>query len=304
MKNLKIAKIITYILVIVILAYYGLNFYISEKKNYNKYNDYTRGSTVQLCTFYKDFGMQFEIIRTAEAVVKGEKITQGELIYDFKNYDIIPILNYINEIEENQDLVDSFSKIMEFFADYNYLSHRLSEEVFENYGKNKDYYEIVDDSYVYKVKKKVIKKEQITKIYNEYLLSKNYSNALDNFISKLYEKTEINTKYSVKSLKEEILSNYKTFYNKYKDYILQVISADLNDFATYAINEYYEFDVAGNLLKLKKEPTTEELKLFFRFKELDRVYNSISKYFSHSYILDLNDVFEQLKQKNYPKLYM
>ena len=97
---------------------------------------------------------------------------------------------------------------------------------------------------------------------------------------------------------------YKIFYYGNEKEILEVITEDLENFIKYIYTYYIYLDTSNNdNLVLLKEIATEPIELEFNLTVADRIYNSVSKYYKYSYKLDINDVWEQLEKKGYPKIY-
>lgn len=303
-KNKNSNYLIGLILIIALLCSFFLkNYIMNEIEQYRLYNDYTRASRVMTLSFNKNFDIQFNNIRFIQSSNFDEKISKGELIYDFANYNIIPILSYMKEPSENDTLVTSFSSLTDFIAYFNVATIRDREKIFK-VQKNGHYYIYENNKYIYKVEKKVISKETFNNLYNEYLSSINQSSVLDNFINRLFNVTDINRKYSYKVLTNEIKNNYLDFYNENSEIILNVIGKDIENFVDY-LNTMIEVDKIGNNPPvLKREFNTETINLKFTFSKLDRIYNRVSKYYKYSYQLDISDVWKQLKDLGYPKLYM
>lgn len=291
------------VLIIIILCIFFSKKYISSEINqYKIYNDYTRANQVMTLSFNKNLDIQFNNIRLIQSSNYDKKITRGELIFDFANYNIIPILDYMREPSENELLIKSFSSFTDFLSNYNMAEIGNRENILK---KNEDgyYYTYSDNKYIYCVEKQVISKEAFNKLYNQYLHTINQSTVSSNFIGKLFEVADINSKYSYNSLSNNIKNDYSKFYEENKDIILKVISDDLNGFVDY-LNTLIEVDNVGNIPPvLKSKFDTETLKLEFSFTKLDRIYVPSSKYYKYSYQLDISDVWKQLKEYGYPMIY-
>ena len=188
-------------------------------------------------------------------------------------------------------------------SDYYFATIGRSENIFVRQS-NGYYYTYDNEIYTYYVKMNVLGKKGLNSVYEEYLDSKNYKSVEENFLKNLYSLKVIKNEYGYDEMKNLISNNYEEFYSRNKKEILEVISSDLESFNKFLYTNYIKIDENSNdAVILLKEIETEPLELTFDFKVFDRVYSSISKYYSHNYILDINDVWEQLDEKGYPKLY-
>lgn len=301
LKN-NLFKIALISVILIIFLFYLSSYYKKEKNEYISYNDFTRADIVMTLTYNKNF--QFYTTRYVQSMNIDKKVSKGDLIYDFAQYKFIPILNYLNSSTENEDLIENFSKFLSFLSDYNFLTIGLRENILVRQSNGK-YYTIEEDIYRYYVKMNVIGKEGLNTAYNEYLKNKGYKSVDENFIEKLYRLDVIKKEYSYNELIKEISENYDDFYNRNDDEILKVITLDLKEFNQYLYTYYIYLgeDQGNTTIKLLKEIRTEPIELTFDFKVYDRIYSSIDKHYSHTYILDINDVWEQLEKKGYPKIY-
>lgn len=291
------------IFIIVLLCIFFAKNYISNEINqYKLYNDYTRANQVMTLSFNKNFDIQFTNIRLIQSSNYDKKISRGDLIYDFAYYDMIPILNYLEEPSEDESLINSFSLFTEFLANFNMATIGNRENIFKK-GDNGSYYIYKDNKYIYRVEKQIISKETFNKLYKQYLHTINQSTTLNNFINKIYKEKEINSKYSYKLLNNKVKNDYTKFYEENKEIIIRVISSDLKEFVNY-LNTFIEVDKLGNNTPvLKSKIDTETLKLEFSFIKLDRIYVPYSKYYLFSYQLDISSVWKQLKELGYPMIY-
>ena len=82
-----------------------------------------RASYSIFSSYYND--LKYDSIRAAEASLKGKKTTKGELIKNFADYKIIPILNYLNETSENEDLITAFDEFAKIQNGRNGCNYRL-----------------------------------------------------------------------------------------------------------------------------------------------------------------------------------
>ena len=300
-KN-NLFKIGLMIVILIMLSFYLLSYYKKEKDEYISYNDFTRADIVMTLTYNKNF--QFYTTRYVQSLNGDKKLSKGDLIYDFAQYEFIPILNYMDNSTETDDLIEAFSNFLTFLSDYNFLTIGLRENILVRQSNGK-YYTFENDIYRYYVKMNVIGKKGLNAVYNEYLKSKDFRNVEENFVKKLYSLEIIKKEYSYNELIKEISENYKEFYSRNENEIIEVISLDLNEFNKYLYTHYIYLgeDQGNTTIKLLKEVETEPIELTFNFKVYDRIYSSIDKHYSHTYILDINDVWEQLEKKGYPKIY-
>lgn len=290
------------ILLFLILSIIFVEEYVNnEIEQYKGYNDFTRGDIVMTLSYNKDPLLQYHAIRYVQSFNTDNKVSKGDLIYDFASYEFIPILNYLNKKSENVTLINSFSKIMNFMLDFNSATIGLAENILVEQSNGK-YYVYEKGIYTYKVKKDVISKEMFEKMYSEYLASENCINVDENIAYRLFKNKNINSLYSYSEIKDNINYNYEKFYESNEDLIVIEIANDLEKFANFLYKEYLFID-SNDKRYLKKNIDTSILELSFNFTEGDRIYNAASKYYTHNYKLDINDVWEQLAEKGYPKIY-
>lgn len=294
-------KILLAIIVIIIILFYYMNYYNQESEEYRGYGDISRASVVMTLTYNKD--LYFEMLRNVQSIHNDKKYSKGDIIYDFSQYDYLPILNYLNDSEVSDELIERFTQFLGFMSDYYYATIGLSENIFVK-QPNGYYYTYDNEIYTYYTKMNVLGKKGLNTIYNEYLNSKKYESAEISFLEKLYSIKEIKKDYSYDEMKELILNNYNEFYSRNKKEILQAIALDLESFNDFLYTNYIKIDKNSNdAVILLKEIETETIELTFDFKIFDRTYSYISKYYRYKYILDIENVWDQLKEKGYPKLY-
>jgi len=295
-------KLFFVIICIIIICFYTYNYIFEEKEQYIGYNDYYRADYVMTLTYNKNF--QFYTTRQIQALNSDKKISEGELIYDYSQYNLLPMLKYLNEISENKNLIDNFTNFLKFWSDYNYLTIGLSENIFVKQSNGK-YYKKIDDIYRYYVELPVFSKKGLNKVYNEYLKMNGYTSVEDKFLKDLYKHPIISEEYTYSKYIEEVSFNYDSFYSRNKEEILDILAKDLENFNKFLYTNYIYFDENNynTKLELLKTIDTETIQLTFDFKKYERIYSSIDKHYTHSYVLDINDVWEQLEKKGYPKIY-
>ena len=303
-KENKYWLIVALIIIILICSFFIKNYVSNEVKQYKIYNDYTRGNQVMTLSFNKNLDVQYLNIRLVESTNSDKKISREDLIYDFSLYEIIPILNYLNDNNLNDSLISSFTQLTDFISNFNMATIGNRENIFITQPDG-NYYVYQNNEYKYYVEKKVITKKAFNKMYNEYLSTINEMNVTTNFINKLLNYFEIKNNYSSKSLNNKIKNDYSKFYDSNNETIQNVIASDLANFVNYLNSTYLEIDNNGNIAPTLKLPIeTENINLTFCFKKLDRIYVPSSKYYTFSYQLDIINVWNQLKNLNYPMLYI
>lgn len=302
MKKNKYLKIFIIIIILMILGYYLYTFIKQENNLYELYNDYTRADTVMTLTYNKNF--QFYTTRNIQMYNFDKKLSEGDLIYDFANYDFIPIFHYLYSSVDNDSLISEFNTFLTFLSDFNYLTIGSRENILVK-QKNGKYYIYDNGVYKYYVKVNVIGKDTLNNIYKEYLTYNKYRTVEENFISNLLTIDLIKKEYSYQDIINEINNNYDNFYKRNKSEVVNVIIKDLNKFNKYLYDNYININnINGNTtIELLKNIDTEPLELTFNFRKFDKIYSSVDKHYSYIYKLDINDVWEQLAEKGYPKIY-
>lgn len=302
MKKNKYLKIFIIIIILMILGYYLYTFIKQENNLYELYNDYTRADTVMTLTYNKNF--QFYTTRNIQMYNFDKKLSEGDLIYDFADYDFIPIFHYLHSSVDNDSLISEFNTFLTFLSDFNYLTIGSRENILVK-QKNGKYYIYDNGVYKYYVKVNVIGKDTLNNIYKEYLTYNKYRTVEENFISNLLTIDLIKKEYSYQDIINEINNNYDNFYKRNKSEVVNVIIKDLNKFNKYLYDNYININnINGNTtIELLKNIDTEPLELTFNFRKFDKIYSSVDKHYSYIYKLDINDVWEQLAEKGYPKIY-
>ena len=101
----------------------------------------------------------------------------------------------------------------------------------------------------------------------------------------------------------KINKDYLEFYQEYEELVLDGIGKDIGDFVDY-LSYIVVVDPERKIPPvLTKKLQTKTLRLDFEFTRLDRIYVPYSKYYKYSYQLNLNSIWEQLKQQEFPMLY-
>lgn len=277
------------------------NIYKSEKAEYENRNDFVRASTIMTLSYNKEFNFFYPTLRLSQSLTTEPKITEGELILDFAQSDMIPILGFLKQANESENIINAFDRLGNFISDYNLITINLRENIFVK-QQNGKYFKEEKGIYTYFTKKKVISRNGFKALYLEYLQSLNQQNVDEYFAKKLKNTKEIANNYSSNEIKT--LINNNDFYEKYENDIVNIISKDIIDFCDYISKEYFYLDDEETLSpSLKKAIDSEEISINFKMKKHDRIYSSASKYETHNYTLDLDDVFSQIEKYNYPKMY-
>lgn len=308
-KNKLFMVIIISFFALFITMFFLLNYLKEEREKYTHYNDFNRASIAMVFTFMRDLDSQYSEIRHQQRYIKNNNniLSKGDLIYDFSKYNIIPILNYLNSSEENSKLFDSFSKVLKFTEIYTIIQFDKSEDIFVK--NNNSYFVNKNDEYIYTIKKRVISKQDFNDLYYDFKQNNNIDNI---FINLLYNNEFFKNRFSKQNLTNQIKNNYNQFYLEYKDKIIDVISEDLENFSNYLnlfidepsdtiiMDPYNQKEESYNInLDIKGE----EIKLEYKFKKVQKIYNDPTKYSNWLYSLDLKYLWAQLKEYEYPVLY-
>lgn len=297
---------------IIIFSLFVVRYIKDENTQYELYADYNRASIAMVLNFVKDFNSQYEEIRYQQRYVPDRTpISKETLIFDFASYKFVPILDYLYEPVENEELFSKFSKIIEFTGVYNSINFENSEDIFVR-QKNNKYYIEKDNKYIYTVKKKVITKDEFNKLYFEYI---KYQDIESYFASKLITIPKINSQYNTVTLKEAIATNYKLLYTENKNDIINIIINDLDGFGKHlfsfvelpkdyiSTSTYTEVNSDKNKTKLNLEIKGEKISINYEFSKVQRLYNEPTKYSLWLYSLNLDNIWHQLESEGYPMLY-
>ena len=96
MKKSNIRYVVClFILFLFISSIFLVNYVNKEIKMYKKYDNFVRVSDVLMMSFNKNFSIFTSTLRKHEAYTDIDKTTQGDIIYDFSKYDMIPILSFL-----------------------------------------------------------------------------------------------------------------------------------------------------------------------------------------------------------------
>ncbi len=297
MKNKQYVKIILIVIVILIGTYFGIKFIQNEFQKMDTDNDFTRGNVVLILGYNQNINLIYDVISNMQVTTKDERIMKKDLIYDYKEKEMIPILQFLKEKNEDDVLVEAFQNLTSFYEDINSVLLNDREDIIVKQSNNK-YYTIQNNVYYYEINKPYITKEEMNDLYNKYI----NTNINDYFINILYKNSKIKELYNYEKLSYLVNNEYDQFYQENEEEIINVISNDLNKFTDYLKETFLKesTDENGNiLLTYKKLPNVEYLKLSFKFKKLEKTYG-------HNYIyqLDLNDLIKQINAKKLPLLYI
>ena len=297
MKNKQYVKLIIIVIVILIGTYFGIKFIQNEFQKMDTDNDFTRGNVVLILGYNQNINLIYDVISNMQVTTKDERIMKKDLIYDYKEKEMIPILQFLKEKNEDDVLVEAFQNLTSFYEDINSVLLNDREDIIVKQSNDK-YYTIQNNVYYYKINKPYITKEEMNDLYNKYI----NTNINDYFINILYKNSKIRELYNYEKLSYLVNNEYDDFYQENEEEIINVISNDLNKFTDYLKETFLKesTDENGNtLLTYKKLPDVEYLKLSFKFKKLEKTY-------VHNYIyqLDLNDLIKQINAKKLPLLYI
>lgn len=298
-------KFLIFILIIIIFClclFFLIKYITKEIEEYKLYDDYTKANQVMLLSFNKNFDIFFTSIRAIQASNYDKKLSKGDIIFDFANYHMIPILDYMKKPTNNEILITNFSLFTDFLANYNMATIDNRENILIK-QKNNTYYVYKNKKYKYSIKKEVISREALEELYNQYLESIKELNVSSNFINRLLKETKISKKYTYHTLLSKINKEYLEFYQEYEELVLDVIGKDIGDFVDYLSYIVVVDPERKSPPVLTKKLQTKTLRLDFEFTRLDRIYVPYSKYYKYSYQLNLNSIWEQLKQQEFPMLY-
>lgn len=297
MKNKQYVKLIIIVIVILIGTYFGIKFIQNEFQKMDTDNDFTRGNVVLILGYNQNINLIYDVISNMQVTTKDERIMKKDLIYDYKEKEMIPILQFLKEKNEDDVLVEAFQNLTSFYEDINSVLLNDREDIIVKQSNDK-YYTIQNNVYYYEINKPYITKEEMNDLYNKYI----NTNINDYFINILYKNSKIRELYNYEKLSYLVNNEYDDFYQENEEEIINVISNDLNKFTDYLKETFLKesTDENGNtLLTYKKLPNVEYLKLSFKFKKLEKTYG-------HNYIyqLDLNDLIKQINAKKLPLLYI
>lgn len=298
----NILKVLIILLVIIIGFYVGINFYNKEKVQYELYEEFSMASEIMMLSSNKELSVFYSTLRVVESKSTIEKDTVGSLILDFKEYDFIPSLRYIIEIDDSKILNDGMEKLLLFIDDCNVSKFNIREEIFNkedvDLGHN---YKYEDGIFRFKVTKRVLNKEFYNDNYEKYLKKEGYSNFLDKLSKHLSKK--LNKSYN--NIKSSIKNNYDEFYCENKDIINDIVLSDFNDFANYLYDTYICKE-EGFLAYIKvkiDDKYIDEISINYNYTKGDRIYTNVVRYYKYSYNLDINYLWEQMDKLNYPRIY-
>lgn len=304
-KNKYVLILLILILLVIIFAFFQISSYIKDKKStIDYYNDYSRASIIFSLSYYKEFDDFYNNIRYQQRYNNEKKETISSLIYDIKKYNVIDVLKFLDNENDNDILQKGISKISDFIGYFNYTYNNTAEEIlFKN--KNGIYYVEKGNEYSYIVKKKVISINTFSKLFKNYLME-NENNISNYFYQRLWNNEYVSSYYigSSKTYEQMIMdieNNYSKFYELFKNNILNEVANILDEFGDYLIENVNE--ESGRIDK-KLDLETTEIEITYKFSAVQRIYNDISEYSTQLYKLDLKDIWIQLEKLKLPKIYM
>lgn len=307
MKKRKF-KILTICLLIIVLTFiiiWQLFNYLSYVKSQKYlYNEYNRTSIVLSLTYYKNLNSFTNSVLYQQRYTNEERITKEKLITDFANYEYIPILNYIkNDNELNSNMILAFSKIMDFIEFVNYYNYIPAESIMKNNSKG-----FYSENNIITVNKKVITKECFNKLFLEFI---NYEDLDTILLEKLYNIDKINKNYSLNTLKDMFNNDYVNFYNKFSVNIKDIVSNILSEFGYYLNSkcsiepkEKNSEDDVGYKYVINLNLDYVNITLPYEFSVVQKIYNDNSKYSNELYSVNLEKIWNILKNNDMPIIYM
>lgn len=307
MKKRKF-KILTICLLIIVLTFiiiWQLFNYLSYVKSQKYlYNEYNRTSIVLSLTYYKNLNSFTNSVLYQQRYTNEERITKEKLITDFANYEYIPILNYIkNDNELNSNMILAFSKIMDFIEFVNYYNYIPAESIMKNNSKG-----FYSENNIITVNKKVITKECFNKLFLEFI---NYKDLDTILLEKLYNIDKINKNYSLNTLKDMFNNDYVNFYNKFSVNIKDIVSNILSEFGYYLNSkcsiepkEKNSEDDVGYKYVINLNLDYVNITLPYEFSVVQKIYNDNSKYSNELYSVNLEKIWNILKNNDMPIIYM
>lgn len=296
MKSKKTITIICYAISILIIGYLGIKFIQKVIDDYEYYADFQMGFPLSNFTF-TTFEELYERIEIAQRSTDDERILKKDIIFDYKEHEILPILNYLNNKNEDEILVEAFQNLTTFFENINNYYFDETDDIYVR-QKNNKFYTLKNNIYTYQIKKVYIPKEEMQKLYQEYL---NNTNIEKHFIDLLYNNSNIKKDFTYENLNNIINNDYDNFYKKYEQDIIKTISIDITNFSKYLNDNYIfkNFKDDNRIIELKKDINVKFITFDFKYTKLAHNYG---KY--NYYQLDLNDLIDQLNKYNLPLLYL
>lgn len=307
MKKRKF-KIFTICLLIIVLTFIIIwqlfNYLRYVKSQKYLYNEYNRTSIVLSLTYYKNLNSFTNSVLYQQRYTNEERITKEKLITDFANYEYIPVLNYIkNDNELNSNMILAFSKIMDFIEFVNYYNYIPAESIMNNNSKG-----FYSENNIITVNKKVITKECFNKLFLEFI---NYEDLDNILLEKLYNIDKINKNYSLNTLKDMFNNDYVNFYNKFSVNIKDIVSNILSEFGYYLTSkcsiepkEKNSEDDVGYKYVINLNLDYVNIKLPYEFSVVQKIYNDNSKYSNELYSVNLEKIWDILKNNDMPIIYM
>lgn len=304
-RKFKIFTICLLIIVLTFIIIWQLFNYLSYAKSQKYlYNEYNRTSIVLSLTYYKNLNSFTNSVLYQQRYTNEERITKEKLITDFANYEYIPILNYIkNDNELNSNMILAFSKIMDFIEFVNYYNYIPAESIMKNNSKG-----FYSENNIITVNKKVITKECFNKLFLEFI---NYKDLDTILLEKLYNIDKINKNYSLNTLKDMFNNDYVNFYNKFSVNIKDIVSNILSEFGYYLNSkcsiepkEKNSKDDVGYKYVINLNLDYVNITLPYEFSVVQKIYNDNSNYSNELYSVNLEKIWNILKNNDMPIIYM
>ena len=200
-------------------------------------------------------------------------------------------------------MILAFSKIMDFIEFVNYYNYIPAESIMKNNFKG-----FYSENNIITVNKKVITKECFNKLFLEFI---NYKDLDTILLEKLYNIDKINKNYSLNTLKDMFNNDYVNFYNKFSVNIKDIVSNILSEFGYYLNSkcsiepkEKNGEDDVGYKYVINLNLDYVNITLPYEFSVVQKIYNDNSKYSNELYSVNLEKIWNILKNNDMPIIYM
>ena len=301
----KIRVIIIIVLLLIMGVILSVNYTINFKREEKLQGEFIAGASVSSLMMEKGFHSYYFYVSYNQNMYKNSNVvTKSDLIINLKNSEYFPILSFLNDEVNGENLYYAYESIGAFISSYNFT---YSENAFSIFTVGMDdfymYSTPQDESLSFEVTKRMITKDFMNNTYNSYLEDYGYSetyfyehilkNDFDTLLLVQYQLSIDSKEYDdmtqqeVSDCIDYLSENYEDLYNNsYEEYIAYY----LNEFGVYLQGidtNTIEFEIIT--ISIVADPVKERN---FKYENIDRYY----------WAVNIDDLYEDLDELNLPYL--
>lgn len=271
------------------------------------YNDYVAVSNVVGISYNKNLDFYYDqIIANEKYYSKKSGLEKEDIIFNYAQYDYVPVLSYLKEPSSNSELLSAFKSYSQFINTS--ITHKCSYV----------YDCVVDANDEDSLYSKMIDHKTVEVVFGKYMITKN---SLQSTFQNFLKKRELTVDYFY----HELLIN-ETFYERVKNDLIreeelmpyEINDEKLVDFIKLYDDRYYETykdnyivsitnilrDFTGYLNSLDPNDFEYEyLETTFIVRRNVKLKNMPSKYYTYNWSVDMNFVVDESEKSSLPIFY-